>query len=121
MTKARYPVKTCLICGKPFIARGRSVTCSPACSEIHTRKIHAWNNEKAKAARRAKKEAEALIKTRAARRSEPHPSVCTKRSCSGCTYYRPLWGGYGMICNYLLDTGHMRPCPPGAGCIVKAS
>lgn len=26
----------------------------------------------------------------------------------------------GMICcNYLLRTGHMRPCPAGDGCTVK--
>ena len=41
----------------------------------------------------------------------------TKRDkhCRGCVHY------YGMIkcCNYILDKGRSRPCPPGKDCTVK--
>ena len=34
--------------------------------------------------------------------------------CKGCGHYR---GGNGTYCcEYLLDVGHRRPCPPGEGC-----
>lgn len=37
--------------------------------------------------------------------------------CAGCVY-QTLVGGY-LICDYISITGHRRPCPFGAGCIVK--
>lgn len=40
-------------------------------------------------------------------------STCDKY-CRGCGHYR---GGNGTYCcEYLLDVGHRRPCPPGEGC-----
>ncbi len=42
--------------------------------------------------------------------------------CLGCKYYRPIYDHCdsnrrpGNICHYLLDEGHMRGCPFGAGC-----
>lgn len=42
----------------------------------------------------------------------------SRRYCEGCVYYK---GEYEMnlCCNYMLDTGKRRPCPPGKGCTVK--
>lgn len=39
-------------------------------------------------------------------------------ACVGCRHFR----GYhkvNLCCNYIFDTGHSRPCPPGAECTVK--
>lgn len=35
--------------------------------------------------------------------------------CKGCGHLT-RGSGFGPICNYILDTGHMRPCPGGDGC-----
>lgn len=39
-------------------------------------------------------------------------------ACVGCVHY---YGYYrdNKCCNYIFDTGHRRPCPPGAACTVK--
>ena len=40
------------------------------------------------------------------------------KNCKNCVY----WGGdypCNFCCNYILDEGHSRPCPPGKGCTVK--
>lgn len=40
-----------------------------------------------------------------------------KNSCKGCyygTHTGELW-----VCDYILMTGHRRPCPPGEGCTVR--
>ena len=38
--------------------------------------------------------------------------------CFGCCHWRgEHYNGY--TCNYIFDTGHVRPCPPGAGCTVR--
>lgn len=38
--------------------------------------------------------------------------------CMGCAHF---YGAYrdNKCCNYLFDTGHRRPCPPGAACTVR--
>ena len=38
--------------------------------------------------------------------------------CAGCLHF---YGAYkdNRCCNYILDTGKKRPCPPGEGCTVK--
>lgn len=38
--------------------------------------------------------------------------------CGGCVHY---YGYYraNKCCNFLFDTDHRRPCPPGAACTVK--
>lgn len=41
----------------------------------------------------------------------PHP-------CSGCRHFY----GYNnnvKCCNYLFDTGRLRPCPPGKDCTER--
>lgn len=39
--------------------------------------------------------------------------------CRGCDHYR---GSHGfMMCEYLLDNGHRRPCPPGKDCTCHTS
>lgn len=42
-------------------------------------------------------------------------------ACRGCMYQGYLYAGdkAPCICDYLLITGHHRPCPFGAGCTVK--
>lgn len=37
--------------------------------------------------------------------------------CAGCVYY--VKSGEYWLCDYLLRTGHRRPCPFGAGCTAK--
>lgn len=44
--------------------------------------------------------------------------VCDKY-CSSCIYSTLVTGGCNKICNYLLYTDKMRPCPPGEGCTVR--
>ena len=41
-----------------------------------------------------------------------------KHPCEGCDHF---YGAYlqGKMCNYLFDTGHMRPCEPGKKCTVR--
>ena len=41
----------------------------------------------------------------------PHP-------CEGCIHLRGRRNA-DATCYYLFDTGHRRPCPPGAECTVK--
>lgn len=38
--------------------------------------------------------------------------------CKGCVHWRGRYWG-SQSCNYIFDTGHSRPCPPGAECTVK--
>lgn len=38
-------------------------------------------------------------------------------SCEGCVYAVLLSGAW--CCDYLLMTGHRRPCPPGEDCTVR--
>ena len=44
-------------------------------------------------------------------------------SCLGCRHYRTVHGRrlsrHGMVCHYLLDTGHARGCPFGSECIHR--
>ena len=43
-------------------------------------------------------------------------------ACLGCGHYRPIHShgqpgsDRGLVCHYLLDTGHSRGCPFGPGC-----
>lgn len=37
--------------------------------------------------------------------------------CAGCVY-QTLVGG-DLLCDYIMKTGHRRPCPFGMGCTVK--
>ena len=43
--------------------------------------------------------------------------------CIGCRHYRAIdthnEKNRGLVCHYLLDTGHRRPCKMGEGCTVK--
>lgn len=42
------------------------------------------------------------------------------KPCRGCIYAG--WtSSWDPCCDYILMTGHMRPCPPGAGCTEKRS
>lgn len=42
-------------------------------------------------------------------------------ACKGCAYQGHLYSTDQQLrtCDYLLITGHCRPCPPGAGCTAK--
>lgn len=42
------------------------------------------------------------------------------QGCEGCSYsgYNPT---LGLICEYILCTGKMRPCPAGSGCTVRTT
>ena len=46
---------------------------------------------------------------------KPNPS---REGCEGCAYYRGAFD-INKCCNYYLDTGIRRPCPPGKECTVK--
>lgn len=61
---------------------------------------------------RAKKRAEKVVSYKI-----PAETDNTK-NCKDCIY----WGGdypCNYCCNYILDEGHSRPCPPGKDCTVK--
>lgn len=38
--------------------------------------------------------------------------------CMGCFHWYGLYP-VNRCCNYIFDTGHRRPCPPGDGCTEK--
>lgn len=38
--------------------------------------------------------------------------MSSRKSCQGCTFYRPLSTGHEMACHYMLMTGEKRGCPP---------
>lgn len=38
--------------------------------------------------------------------------------CEGCEHFYSYYL-VNRCCNYIFDTGHKRPCPPGQGCTVK--
>ena len=38
--------------------------------------------------------------------------------CRGCVHFRGHTS-FDRCCNYIFDTQHRRPCPPGEGCTVK--
>lgn len=42
-------------------------------------------------------------------------------ACRGCMYLGSLYAQSTAerTCDYILITGHCRPCPPGAGCTAK--
>jgi hypothetical protein len=46
------------------------------------------------------------------------PTNPSRTGCEGCVYYK---GDFDVnkCCNYFLDTGIRRPCPPGKDCTVK--
>lgn len=44
--------------------------------------------------------------------------MSSRKSCQGCTFYRPLSAGHEMACHYMLMTGEKRGCPP-ENCIKK--
>lgn len=44
--------------------------------------------------------------------------------CVGCRHYRKIFDNHkqsstGMVCHYLIDTGHVRGCQMGQGCTKK--
>ena len=42
------------------------------------------------------------------------------KTCRGCRHllaYRGYGAESGMHCNYFVNTGHLRGCPAGKGCI----
>lgn len=45
--------------------------------------------------------------------------VCD-RYCAKCIYSTGCTD-WGYVCNYYLETGKRRPCPPGTGCTVKST
>lgn len=38
--------------------------------------------------------------------------MSSRKSCQGCTFYRPISAGHEMACHYMLMTGEKRGCPP---------
>lgn len=47
-------------------------------------------------------------------------------ACKGCIHYRALFTSRtadkqksGLVCHYLLDTGHARGCPFGVDCTKR--
>lgn len=38
--------------------------------------------------------------------------MSNRKSCQGCTFYRPISAGHEMACHYMLMTGEKRGCPP---------
>lgn len=38
--------------------------------------------------------------------------MSSRKSCQGCTFYRPISAGHEMACHYMLMTGEKRSCPP---------
>ena len=45
-------------------------------------------------------------------------AYCYCPDCLNCIYYRGFASDVFM-CNYYLDTGKRRPCPPGKDCTVR--
>lgn len=43
-------------------------------------------------------------------------SICDS-SCRGCKYY----GIFLNCCEYMIQTGNLRPCPAGKGCTVRTT
>lgn len=47
-----------------------------------------------------------------------------KSDCAGCAYWRVLstcGGSKVYACHYMVDTGKMRSCEPGADCTRRAA
>ena len=44
--------------------------------------------------------------------------IKNQRNCRDCVYSCKLAAGF-LVCEYLLITDKIRPCPPGKGCTVK--
>lgn len=38
--------------------------------------------------------------------------------CRGCRFFSAV-NGHERTCDYIIHTGHRRPCPIGPGCSVK--
>lgn len=55
-------------------------------------------------------------RTKGARNPNALVACPPDKHCLGCYFYR---GDHVKMCNYMLFTGVMRPCPPGEGCTVK--
>lgn len=51
-------------------------------------------------------------------RAKGGPEPRSDHPCEGCLHF---YGAYkhNRCCNYMFDTGHRRPCPPGDQCTVK--
>lgn len=100
---AQFPQRRCPVCGRWFLpACGRQKYCQ-YCRPI-VRRFHNCDDPVFEAKRHLY----------AAER--PQDFVIAD-GCKGCIYWRSLGGEYA--CHYMLDTYERRPCPPGAGCIVR--
>lgn len=67
--------------------------------------------------RNRKNRAEYMRRVRQTTGRVEHPKP-VKDYCEGCIFYDGEYDS-NKCCNYFLDTGMRRPCPPGKGCTVK--
>lgn len=45
--------------------------------------------------------------------------VTNDKYCIGCRYYRTMYGGDQMYCDYIFAEDKKRPCDPGKDCTVR--
>ena len=67
--------------------------------------------------RNRKNKTEHMRRARGSKARDDNPKS-EKDYCEGCIFYDGVYDS-NKCCNYFLDTGMRRPCPPGKGCTVK--
>ena len=95
--------KECDFCGELFWARdSRHILC-PDCREFRRKSV------------------ESIEPDKPAPRVKPAEKTVDSY-CRRCIYLAPVMclETRHRACDYIGATGHRRPCPPGAGCTVRA-
>lgn len=101
----RLEARHCKVCDAKFIPNcGKQIYCS-YCAPLVRR--HSHNKNRVQVVR------EELL---AKQRPRDHAAA---DGCDGCRYWRKV-GVDLRACHYMLDTSTSRPCPAGAGCLVRS-
>lgn len=103
-----FAERSCKLCGSAYIPKAGSQKYCPRCGKILARYRKYRKPE-------CMKRAAAAIRKPEAKRYGYDMSYCR-----GCVHWRCIGtSDCSRCCHYILDTGHKRGCPPGAGCIRR--
>lgn len=98
-----FAERSCKLCGSAYIPKAGSQKYCPRCGKILASYRKPGRMKRAAAAIR-----------------KPEAKRYDMSFCRGCVHWRTLAVYAGTkACHYILDTGHKRGCPPGAGCIRR--
>lgn len=113
----RWEYRTCVDCGKKFIAKNpRSVRCLDCRLVYHREQVRIYNQLLAQERKAPwiKKEQKKPEKEKQVM-DDYDPNICDR--IESCVYSG--WMGTTQICDFLKKTGHKRPCKAGECVMYK--